>query len=750
MFQRIGIGVFAGIFLMYAAISAQPKPGWTQYLLSGGITCLTAAQGRVWIGTYSGGLVSYDTASGAVSRYTNANSILPCNRVWDLTTGPDNRLWVATNRGLVWFNGQTWGGFDTASVPWRGGGVFDVTLNDAGALYVSRSDGGVFRTNGSAWESLLDLYPGFPMDLASRGARLGCSDEALWSSSSFNSLSSMVSRFAGGKWTTWTGLQTTGFASDRHGGVWFAYRLVPEFAGTTPREKLVRGTDTSWDEFMLPDSIHGSLSVVIDSRDSAWVQATAGKGNRPVFARRSGSAWDVISFPDSTVVKGSATWSAIDGLDRIWSVLSVSLYQAGETPRKTGTLMSYVNGAWKAAAEIADDNLPYGVADALVCAAGDSVWMVSRSSKNPGVFNGTRWDLIPTSQLPGFDNLTGAGIDARGALWLIGEYSCFERRTGGWVLHSMRRDLPVTIQCSAFDHAGNAWVSMAESFYSGSPLVNGHLLHYNGAAWTEVTRLPPGSDSMPGFTAMACAPDSSLWCIAADSILMRYKPDSGWSDCRAALEKAGNVYPRSLLFDKKGVCWLGTAAKGLWRWDGRGLMGFNAITTNLPGSMDVKPLAVDTTGAVWCRLQRRGYSCYYYNGVKYCYDVLTIAGLGRFDGVAWSFFSQSNSGLPSDDVKSVAFDKKGRMWAGTAEGIGMFDPAQTEIKEHPRQRMYQAITSKNPSKASRLSYVFINGKSLAADCAGKKRPQILYDIRGRLVKAKRIGSSIFLRRSSGE
>ena len=744
---RLLNSVFTGIFLIHAAITAQPKPGWTQYLLSGGITCITAAQGRVWIGTYTGGLVSYDTASGAIHRYTNANSVLPCNVVRDLAAGPDNRLWVATDRGLVWCDGQTWGGFDTASVPWRSSGVFDVAVSPEGSMYVSLSNGGIYRKNGSAWESLLDLYPGFPMDLASRGVRLGCSDGALWSAV-FNTESNPVSRLAGGKWTTWTGLQTTGFANDLHGGVWFAYRLQSEFVVTTPREKLVRGTDTSWDEFPFPDSVSGASSVIIDSRDCAWVQAM-GIGNRPVFARRSASAWNVIAFPDSIAVKGSATWPAIDGFDRVWNVFSVSLYAAGETPRKTGTLISYVNGAWKTAAEIADDNLPYGNADAL-CTAGDSVWMVSRSSKNPGVFNGTRWDFISTSLLPGLDNLVGAGIDARGDLWLIGAFSCFERRTGGWVLHSLMRstDPSAAIQCSAFDRAGNAWVSMAESFYYGSPLVNGYLLRYNGAAWTEVTRLPPGSDSMPGFTAMACAPDSSLWCIAVDSILMRYKPDSGWSDCRADLEKAGNVSPHSLLFDKKGA-WLGTAAKGLWRWDSRGLTGFNATTTNLPGSMDVKPLAVDSAGAVWCRLQRRDFTCYYSNGVKYCYDFLALAGLGRFDGTAWTFFSQSNSGLPSDDVRSIAFDKKGRMWAGTSAGIGMFDPAPVGT-ERQRQRMDQMIASKNSSKASRSLIVSMHGKSIAADCAGKNRPQVLYDVRGRLVKARRIGSSIILRRLRAE
>jgi ligand-binding sensor domain-containing protein len=40
-------------------------------------------------------------------------------------------------------------------------------------------------------------------------------------------------------------------------------------------------------------------------------------------------------------------------------------------------------------------------------------------------------------------------------------------------------------------------------------------------------------------------------------------------------------------------------------------------------------------------------------------------GLAKFDGVNWTVYNTSNSGLPYDYVHAIAIDKKGNKWIGT-------------------------------------------------------------------------------------
>jgi hypothetical protein len=54
-----------------------------------------------------------------------------------------------------------------------------------------------------------------------------------------------------------------------------------------------------------------------------------------------------------------------------------------------------------------------------------------------------------------------------------------------------------------------------------------------------------------------------------------------------------------------------------------------------------------------------------------------LGGLAKFDGVNWSVYNTSNSGLPDNDVETIAIDEKGNIWIGTGiiccGGLAKFD-----------------------------------------------------------------------------
>ncbi len=58
----------------------------------------------------------------------------------------------------------------------------------------------------------------------------------------------------------------------------------------------------------------------------------------------------------------------------------------------------------------------------------------------------------------------------------------------------------------------------------------------------------------------------------------------------------------------------------------------------------------------------------------------TAAGVGRYDGTAWKFYTVHN-GLPSDDVRVLAVDSiKSLLWMVTPAGVGL---AGRAFLEHP-------------------------------------------------------------------
>jgi hypothetical protein len=51
----------------------------------------------------------------------------------------------------------------------------------------------------------------------------------------------------------------------------------------------------------------------------------------------------------------------------------------------------------------------------------------------------------------------------------------------------------------------------------------------------------------------------------------------------------------------------------------------------------------------------------------------TSRGLVKFDGVNWSVYNKSNSGLPDNWVWAIAIDGQGNKWIGTSRGLAKFD-----------------------------------------------------------------------------
>jgi ligand-binding sensor domain-containing protein len=93
----------------------------------------------------------------------------------------------------------------------------------------------------------------------------------------------------------------------------------------------------------------------------------------------------------------------------------------------------------------------------------------------------------------------------------------------------------------------------------------------------------------------------------------------------------------------KGTSGLGLGVRGLLKFDGVNWTVYNTSNSGLPGNY-VQAIAIDEGGNKW---------------------IGTDGGLAKFDGVNWTVYKTSNSGLPSNWVTSIAIDGQGNKWIGT-------------------------------------------------------------------------------------
>jgi ligand-binding sensor domain-containing protein len=107
--------------------------------------------------------------------------------------------------------------------------------------------------------------------------------------------------------------------------------------------------------------------------------------------------------------------------------------------------------------------------------------------------------------------------------------------------------------------------------------------------------------------------------------------------------------------DGSGIIWIGTFYGGLASFDGTNwIVDFSGLPCGTVGLV-----AIDENDLIWIQSDdfMEGGGCYF----------------ASFDGTNWTLYDESNSGLPSDGVSSMAFDGSGTKWFGTDNGLASYD-----------------------------------------------------------------------------
>lgn len=125
--------------------------------------------GAKWIGTFNSGVIEYDNSTFKAYLPNGLTS----NVINDVAVDADDNKWLATNAGLVKFDGNTWEFFD--SEDGMAGNSFEIVeIDSRGRLWVGSLENGVSLFANGAWR-IIDTHAG---ELKNSGVRSISFDKA--------------------------------------------------------------------------------------------------------------------------------------------------------------------------------------------------------------------------------------------------------------------------------------------------------------------------------------------------------------------------------------------------------------------------------------------------------------------------------------------------------------------------------------------------------------------------------------------
>jgi len=238
----------------------------------------------------------------------------------------------------------------------------------------------------------------------------------------------------------------------------------------------------------------------------------------------------------------------------------------------------------------------------------------------------------------------------------------------------------------------------------------------NGINLSCIRRLPPHGPPAHGYNASRRAAVAFYILLLLLTPLAHAAPATanlvpalGWD-----LKKQGG-FPTSIAVDASENVWVGTEGNGLWNYDAAKKQWTQFTAKDGLGDDCVYALAVDKLNRVWAGHLNHGVSVY--NGDKWrnygLVDgpigdrvfaiaispkdsdvwIATDLGIARYSEKRqdWDYYTRA-SGLPSDQIQSIAFDSKGQVYARTqCTGVAIAGPDDnyTKWRSLRRERSHQ-------------------------------------------------------------
>ena len=305
-------------------------------------------------------------------------------------------------------------------------------------------------------------------------------------------------------------------------------------------------------------------------------------------------------------------------------------------------------------------------------------------------FNGASWETIQTG-LPS-DTVTVVRFDNFGNLW-VGTPNGIGMYNGSSWKHFTITDglLSNSIASIAVSNNNLVWCSTGSS-----------LARFNGSSWNSYPI--PTSIGVIKLRDIAIDSAGTIW-AASDSGIIRFDGDSFQHYFPAMLRSGMN----SIAVDQHGIKWCASDSAGAWRFNDT---EWTLLDWQKVGPAPITSVRVSPTGSVW-------------------FGSSGEQGVYRFDGTAWSHFSETD-GLGGGDIHDFAFGNGGNVWIASELGVTVYNEngvvLSTPTARHPQSPANFELMQNFPNPfnpATRIMYTL----------ASKSYVQIsVYNILGQLVR----------------
>jgi ligand-binding sensor domain-containing protein len=610
------------------------------------INSVAIEEDTMWIST-TGGLVKYNQISGESTFFNRSNSGIPLNRIGSIQIDSEGTKWIASNTGLIEFDGTNW----TLHNP------PNKKLNVTG-FQKDPNTGNFIIQHRSSWVNQLWEFDGTNWTEFEYEHLFGgeiswftfTPDSIMWASRFEQDSNYIFYKYNGD-----TSIQTNfylydycdipcsidSYSFDPSGQIWFLLS----------NRVLLNPVGDSWEteEFDASWLYDGFLYV---NESEIWIRDKYGDFfSRPISGTewaKIGDIWESTDPPLKPFIiqqNGSLIQPTSNGLF-VFDTSSFELIQ------KIPTSSSKINSNLTTHLAITNDQTVWAV-------HGEYDWLHTQSGESLSRFSNHEWATINP---PGDYNIRDIKSDADGNLWVLTGGDLAKRENNDWIIYdSIPTPWHVLFDLGINPNSQEIWVTGI-----------GKIARKDGGDF-EIMDVPPQFSDYP-VDHIEIDNDGNIWIAAFTSECVARFSNDEWTifDTTDMNLPKFVSYSHELAVAPNGNVWVLTDY-GITFFDGNDWKSFTYDNMNSTLPHHAFAIAFDGNDKTWIGYFKN------HSDVKY----YTHFGLTKIEGDTWTTYSYEDSRLPFSYITSLAVDSFHNVWIGTElEGVAVFNENDIILDVH--------------------------------------------------------------------